>query len=123
MRGLMPIIFFNFAVACLLCLAQGSAAQDRWREADSATLRLSPTAFPHLPSQIRRNLQSRGCTIPQTFADTKPHNVISGEFARRGQTDWAVLCSRNKVSSILIFWAGSTRSVAEIAKGEDRNFL
>lgn len=116
-------MFFNFAVACVLCFAQGGAAQDRWREADRATVRLPPSAFPKLPRQVRRSLRSRGCTIPQAFADAKPHNVISGEFARRGQTDWAVLCSRNGVSSILVFWGGSARSVAELAKGADRNFL
>jgi len=119
----MQSIFITLAAASLLSLAPTGGAQESWREADSATIRLSPTAFPRLPRQVRRSLLSRGCTIPQTFADTKPHNVISGEFAKRGQTDWAVLCSRNRVSSILVFWGGSARSVAEIAKGEDRNFL
>jgi hypothetical protein len=33
------------------------------------------------------------------------------------------LCSRNRASSILVFWGGSAGYVAEIAKGEDRNFL
>jgi hypothetical protein len=123
MVGLMQISFFNFAVACVFCFGQGNADQDRWREADSATIRLSPAAYPRLPRRVRRDLRSRGCTIPQTFADTRPHNVISGEFARRGQTDWAVLCSRNGVSSILVFWGGSAKSVGEIARGADRNFL
>ena len=119
----MQIILFSLAVTCMLCFTRGGAAQDRWREADSAIVRLSPTAFPQLPRRVRRNLLSRGCTIPQTFADAKPHNVISGEFARRGQTDWAVLCSKSGVSSILVFWGGSAKSVAEVAKGADRNFL
>lgn len=107
----------------MLCFAQGKEAQDKWRVADSATARIPPAAFTQLPRNVRRSLQARGCTIPQTFAETKPHNVISGQFAKKGQTDWAVLCSRNKVSSILVFWNGSTKLVSEIAKGEDRNFL
>jgi hypothetical protein len=52
-----------------------------------------------------------------------PHNVIRGVFAKPGQTDWAVLCSVNGASSILVFFSGSTTSVAEIAKMEDRIFL
>jgi hypothetical protein len=49
--------------------------------------------------------------------------VIRGEFAKRGQTDWAVLCSKDGASSVLVFWRGSARSVAEIAKAADRNYL
>jgi hypothetical protein len=70
-----------------------------------------------------RYLQGRGCTVPQTYLSREPHNVISGEFARKGQTDWAVLCSRGGKSSILVFWRGSTRSVSEVAKAPDRGFL
>jgi hypothetical protein len=53
----------------------------------------------------------------------KPHNAVKGEFAKPGETDWAVLCSvmqtprlfplRNDshyVSSILVFWNGSERT-------------
>jgi len=47
------------------------------------------------------------------------HNVIKGEFARPGQTDWAVLCSVNRVSSILVFWNGVETNPAEIAKQPD----
>ncbi len=68
-------------------------------------------------------LQKRGCTVPQIFGDNKAHNVIRGQFARRKQFDWAVLCSRNRVSSVLVFWNGSTKSVSEIAKSPDKNFL
>jgi hypothetical protein len=46
-------------------------------------------------------------------------NLIKGEFAKPGQTDWAVLCSLGRVSSILIFWNGSVTNVAEIAKRKD----
>jgi hypothetical protein len=49
--------------------------------------------------------------------------VIRGQFARSGQFDWAVLCSRNRVSAILVFWNGSTKSVAEIARSDDKGFL
>lgn len=111
------------AMSTALCFAQDSDAQDKWRMADAATTRLAPTTFPQLPRRIMRNLQARGCTVPQSFGSSVPHNVISGEFAKKGQKDWAVLCSKNKVSSILVFWGGSTKSVANIARAEDRGYL
>jgi hypothetical protein len=109
-------------ILVLICSTQANA-QDKKQLADNEIVRLSPTAFPHLPKSIMRYLQARGCTVPQTFDNATPHNVIRGQFAKRGQFDWAVLCSRNRVSSILIFWNGSTRTVAEIAKTPDDDFL
>ena len=46
-------------------------------------------------------------------------NVIKGEFAKRGQTDWAVLCSVGRVSSILIFWNASESNPSRIAEMKD----
>ena len=112
-----------FLILAASCLVHGSGAQDRWEAADAAVLRLPPAAFPQLPRNIVRYLQARGCTVPQTFVSAEPHNVISGEFARRGQTDWAVLCSRGRESSIIVFWRGSTNSVSEIARAPDKSFL
>jgi len=113
------LIFIGF----VLTLAQQATAQDKWKNADEATLRLKPTAFSQLPKNIVLSLQRRNCTVPQTFGNSAPHNVIRGQFARRGQFDWAVLCSRNRVSSILVFWNGSTKSVAEIARSLDKDYL
>ena len=110
------IVFF-------LTFAQHANAQDKWQVADQATLRLKPTAFSQLPKNIVLSLQQRNCTVPQTFSNATPHNVIRGQFTRRGQFDWAILCSRNHVSSILVFRNGSTKSVAEIARSDDKDFL
>lgn len=98
-------------------------AQDKWQLADQMTVRLAPSEFRQLPENIVRALQARWCTIPQSFIIAKPHNVISGEFSKRGQTDWAILCSRAGVSSILVFWGGSDTSVAEISRAPDRDYL
>ena len=117
------IFLLVLVVSAALCSVQGHGAQDKWLMADAATTRLPPTAFPQLPRRIMHHLQARGCTVPQSYGSSVPHNVISGEFARKGQKDWAVLCSKNKVSSILVFWGGSTKSVAQIAGAEDRGFL
>ena len=112
----------SIVVLVLACVAHAQA-QVRWQLADAATVRLSPKAFPQLPKSIASHLEARGCTVPQAFHNTSPHNVIRGEFAKRGQLDWAVLCSRNRVSSILIFWNGSAKSVSEIARAADKDFL
>ena len=96
----------------------------RFDLAERQIVRLPPSAFPDLPAAVARGLRKRNCTIPQeSFAAKKRSNVIRGEFARRGQTDWAILCSVNKVSSILVFWNGSEKNPAVIAPMEDRNFL
>lgn len=113
------LIFF----VVVFSFAQHANAQDKWQIADEATVRLKPAAFSKLPKSIVLFLQKRNCTVPQTFSDSTPHNVIRGQFARRGQFDWAILCSRNRVSSILVFWNGSTKSVAEIARADDKGYL
>ncbi len=110
-------------IVLVLPFAPQANAQDKWQIADEATLRLKPTAFPELPKNIVRSLQERNCTVPQAFSDSVPHNVVRGQFARRGQFDWAVLCSRNRVSSILVFWNGSTKSVTELARSDDKAYL
>lgn len=95
----------------------------RWQAAERNIRRLMPGAFPNLPPGVTHDLERRGCLIPQTAYDAHPHNVVSGEFARPGQTDWAVLCSVNGASTILVFWRGDVRDVAEIAPGEDLGSL
>ena len=53
------------------------------------------------------------------WADKKPQNVIKGEFTRKGQTAWAVLCSLNRVSTILIFRNASEQDPVELARESD----
>ncbi len=66
----------------LWCPAHGQNAQDKWHMADLTIKRLPPKAFPQLLGDIVRNLEKRGCTIPQSFVPT-PHNVILGEFTKK----------------------------------------
>ena len=124
-----PRFPYGFAVS-IAALAGNAFAQlspeqmKPWEEADRAVLRLPPNAFTDLPASIMAELNRRGCTIPQVPEGVgleKPglQNVIKGEFAKPGQTDWAVLCSVNRVSSILIYWNGSVEGVSEIEKRPD----
>ena len=119
------IFFFLTAIFLATVLAQPPEAwKQRFVEAERRIQRLPPTAFvDELPKQVVEELQRRGCTIPQGPLPKMPHNAIKGQFAKSSQTDWAVLCSINGVSSILVFWNGSANNPASIAQREDRTFL
>ncbi|MGD9641586.1 MAG: hypothetical protein AB7V08_02485 [Elusimicrobiales bacterium] len=96
---------------------------DIWDEADAKVRRLSPASFSELPDAVRDELSKRQCSVPQTFTSTKPHNVIHGEFSRKGQQDWAVLCSTGRASSILVFWGGSVKDMFVFPATPDKNCL
>jgi len=105
------VIRIRFGGAAIVLLAAGAIAEAATAQEFSIRW-LSPSAFPQVPQVIRRALESRGCVIPQFRFPHNPnrvHNVIRGSFARRGQVDWAVLCSRQGRSSIMIFWGGPVR--------------
>jgi hypothetical protein len=69
-------------------------------------------------------LVERGCLVPQAdWADRSMHNVVRGEFAAVGQVDWAVLCSRDHESMILVFWGGPARCPGEFSRSADRAWL
>jgi hypothetical protein len=77
---------------------------------------------------IREEIRNRGCLIPQqTFSDggtsNQLQNVVQGEFFEKGKTSWAVLCSVNESSSILVFRDVADRRPEELAKSEDKNEL
>jgi hypothetical protein len=117
------------ALSLILVIAIGGPAQvaplgiQDWQRADVATVRLKPAAFADLSAQIRQALERRGCTVPQSYGRPKPHNIIRGHFTSANQMDVAVLCSRARVSSILVFRGGSSTDVAELASSPDAGFL
>ncbi|MBI5560032.1 MAG: hypothetical protein HY883_02010 [Deltaproteobacteria bacterium] len=117
------LLLAAFIFQSLLSLAYSEEEINEWEIADLHTKRLSPTAFAGLPDDLVMELQARGCTIPQVFDNPTPHNIIHGEFLRMGQTDWAALCSKGRISSILIFWDGSPDKVSEIASEPDKRWL
>jgi hypothetical protein len=96
-----------------------------WEAADRATIHLSPDAFPELPSAIRRELYRRGCTVPQSqFGASKTKEVVRGTFHSINEVDWAVLCSVNRRSSVLVFCGGNTHRVEAIAPAQpDSGYL
>jgi hypothetical protein len=111
-------------VSCGVALPLHGQTRDDWAAAARAIRRLPPADFPQLPRAVREALKQRRCTVPQSFYPERPHNVVSGAFARPGQRDWAVLCSVEGRSAILIFWAGGvTLAPAELAPADDATFL
>jgi hypothetical protein len=101
----------------------GLATSQNWEQANVATIRLKPSAFPSVSARVREELDRRGCGVPQGYSDRVPHNVVQGRFTSNTQTDIAVLCSKAQISSILVFRGGSTASVSELAKRPDSEFL
>jgi hypothetical protein len=82
-----------------------------------------------MPKAFQQELRQRGCKIPQNAflltkqEKTRPNNVIRGEFARTGQTDWAGLCSKNGRSSIVVFWAKPAGCPTEFSSMPDEQYL
>jgi len=70
---------------------------------------LRPAQFPGLAPQVRAELDSLGCWIPQSPDTPRPNNAIRGSFAKVGQIDWAVRCWRDHRSAVLIIWGGDAR--------------
>ena len=94
-----------------------------WDMADVETVRLAPDLFLGLSSEVVADLSQRGCAIPQPWLATEPANVVYGRFTVPGQMDAAVLCSKRRVSSILVYRANSTDHVAELATVADLGYL
>jgi len=103
----------------------GPNGEERIRGGGEIT-RLPPAALSDVPEAVRALLVERGCLVPQPFR-TAAHlgyaNVVRGEFAVRGQYDWAVLCSRAGKSSIRLFWGGPSRCSDDLAEYDDASFL
>lgn len=97
-------------------------AQD-WDRADRATRRLAPSAIARLPAEVREEMERRGCTVPQPFPGDDPANIVTGRFTSPDRLDWAVLCSRDRRSSILVFPGGEASGIAELAGEPDVDSL
>lgn len=113
-------------ILLLVVITSASVLAQTQNKADitkKRTVRLYPKDFSQLPQPIVAYLEEKKCTIPQSYAVKTPHNVLEGEFFRRGQKDWAVLCSNNGVSKILVFRESKTDTVDELGQERDNTFL
>jgi hypothetical protein len=116
----------GLSAAFLIVLASPVEAWRIGKAQETEVKRLSPRDFKVLPSKAIKELEALGCSVPQSAAsdeDSTPHNVISGSFAQKGQTDWAVLCSTNGASSIVVLWGGPAKCEFRLPSGSDKAFL
>jgi hypothetical protein len=81
----------------------------------------APADIPGLPGGVRSALERQGCQIPLGMLDHT--NAIKGSFAKRGQVDWAVLCSIAGRSHIELFWGGPARCPDQLAPHPDREYV
>jgi len=115
------------AVVMMPTLAMSQSRAD-FARADSAVVRLAPAAFPALPVEVRRDLDRRGCRVPQSYLDSLPHNVVHGAITATGRADWAVLCSIAGRSRILVYQhvvgrVADTTHVDSLEVARDANYL
>src|ERR1700744_4227940 len=80
---------------------------------------LPPATFTELPAPVLHDLEKRHCMIPQTYEARNPENVIHGAFREPGSNDWAVLCSQDGTSTLLVYWNGASAKPAELAAQVD----
>jgi hypothetical protein len=80
--------------------------------------RLRPERAAGLPAGIVATLQARRCTIPQSDP-RRLSNFIQGAFLGRGARNWAVLCSRFRHSTILVFRDENDTQPMELARRKD----
>jgi hypothetical protein len=135
-----------------VCYAQQSKGAKPGVQKDTAIRKVQPGEVPGLPAEFVEKLNARGCGIPQfgevgraasspanragdaagsggngmagePITPGEPTNVIHGEFARHGQEDWAVLCSKGGSSTIVIYWGKATACPASLARLEDAHYL
>ena len=101
----------------------GGGGSQSWKQADLSVRRLAPESFPRVPVTILEELARRGCLIPQEHFNEDPHNVLHGEFIAPREHSWAVLCSVERTSSILVFSGPPWRVEAALAEGPDEGYL
>lgn len=95
------------------------------RPSTDGIVRLLPAEIPALPSGVAEQLVEMGCTIPQTWSGWRetPNNFMSGDLSRSGSSDWAVLCSRDGASRIVVVWGGPSPCASEFAERSEGAFL
>ena len=96
--------------------------QALFTEAARRIRRLPVDAFPQLPAPVAQVLRSRKCMVPQPD-DTGARNVIRGEFIAHGELGWAVLCSVDESSTLLVFRNDADEAPQALVTREDRNYL
>ena len=115
------VLLGTLLAASIIATAQDTEKIVRGHKGDQsfAFRMLPPATFTELPAPILRDLEKRRCMIPQSYEAKSPENVIHGAFLQQGSNDWAVLCSQNGTSTLLVYWNGAASKPAELAAQVD----
>lgn len=90
------------------------------RQAQPPAVRLlQPRQIPNLPASVRTELERLGCEIPQNETSKPPNNVVSGEFAKVAQKDWAALCAQSGKMRVVVIWGGRNSCSAQPSNKTD----
>ncbi len=81
---------------------------------------LPPSAFSTAPTRVRKALTNAGCRIVQSNppGPKESHNLITGEFVRQGQKDWAALCADGASAYIYVVWSAPSHCAARLARAD-----
>jgi hypothetical protein len=85
--------------------------------------RFTPDRFVSLPPTVRDAFTAINCQVPQNNLSAGPSNVMAGEFATKGQRDWAALCSNGTITEIRIVWGGAAQCENRLAARQDSDLL
>ena len=119
------LIFHLCFIPCMVSNAENISRDNEV----SNTSKLTPASFKELPQPIVDFLEEHRYLIPETFrSEVFPNNVYSnnvlkGEFEKKGQTDWAILCARDGYSRILIFLDEKTERVLTLNLAREIKFI
>jgi hypothetical protein len=121
------IVLLTGAVMCTAQtaprIAPGTLTTGDIAVAVGALPRFAPDRFAALPPSVREAFTAINCRVPQNTLSTGPANVIAGEFAARGQRDWAALCSDGTLTEIRVVWGGPARCEDRFAARQDSDSL
>lgn len=123
-KAILPQLDFE-AIARARQLEQQTqqAWEARAGEAAGNIRRLPIEAFPELPPTVSGTLRARKCKIPQPADTGAPWNVIRGEFFAKGESGWAVLCSVDHSTSLLVFRNAHDTTPEMLSTSDDLGYL
>ncbi len=118
------VVAAKLYMVCMFIFASSTLCEaDKWSDAEKEIKTRSPQEYSALPRSVVSKLIEMKCIIPQDYYP-QPSNVIKGEFAKRGQTDYAALCSKSQgKTSIRVIWGGAAKCKAELNEDRDRSYL
>lgn len=85
--------------------------------------RFPPDRFVVFPPSVRDRYVAINCQVPQNSLSAGPANVISGEFAEKGQLDWAALCSDGTINEIRLVWGGPAQCEDRLVPRQDSDMI